>query len=89
MNFNQRTTATAVREPTQFGFNTLNPPKTQLVYRGNTYNYTPPLRVICTADRTNWPTVTLTYRGTTYERKIQPARAYRKPRAINWRWQLS
>jgi hypothetical protein len=89
MKLNQRTTTTTVCEPLQLSSDTLNHPKTQLIYRGNTYNYTPPLMAICTEDKTDWPTVTLTYRGTSYERKIQPPKPYRKPRAINWRWQFS
>lgn len=88
MKFNHRTT-TIVREPIQIGFDILHLPKTQLIYRGSTYNYIPPRTVISREDRSGWPTVTLIYRGTAYQRKIQPPKPYRKPRAINWRWQFS
>jgi hypothetical protein len=63
-------------------------PKIKLFYRGNTFDYTPPPVVVSEEDETDWPTVTLCYRGITYVRKIKPPKPYQKPRAINWRWQF-
>jgi hypothetical protein len=62
-------------------------PKIKLIYRGNTFYYTPRPVVVSEEVETDAPTVTLIYRGNTYERKIRPPKPYQKPRAINWRWQ--
>jgi hypothetical protein len=74
--------------PTQSGSDPTDRPKFKLIYRGNTYDYTPHPVVVSEEDKTDWPTVTLIYRGNTYERKLPPPNPYQKPRAINWRWQF-
>ncbi|WP_019498028.1 DUF4278 domain-containing protein [Pseudanabaena sp. PCC 6802] len=63
-------------------------PKFKLIYRGNTFDYTPRPMVVPEAEETDWSTVTLIYRGNTYERRLPPPKPYQKPRAINWRWQF-
>jgi hypothetical protein len=63
--------------------NSIDQPKIKLFYRGNTFDYIPRPEV---GPEEDWPTVTLMYRGVTYERKIQPPKPYQKPRAMNWRW---
>ncbi len=51
--------------------------------RGNVCDYIPrPKKIV----QKWWPTVTLIYRGVSYERKITPLKPYQKPRVINWRW---
>jgi hypothetical protein len=53
----------------------------QLIYRGNQYN---------PSHQVESPkTVQLIYRGVTYTRTPAPLSAYRKPQAINWRYQVS
>lgn len=59
------------------------PASSKLIYRGHTYSYSPRPVV---PEAANGPTVTLIYRGATYERSL-PARPYQTPRAINWRYQ--
>lgn len=76
-----------VPAPVQLSSNSTEQPKIKLIYRGNTIDYVPPPAV--EVDNTDWVTITLTYRGNTYQRKIQPPSSYQKPRAINWRWQIS
>jgi hypothetical protein len=61
-------------------------PKIKLFYRGSVFDYIPRPMVIA---QEWWPTVTLIYRGVTYERKIRPFKLYQKPRAINWRWNFN
>lgn len=74
--------------PIQLGSASTYQPPIKLIYRGNTYDYTPRLLVVSPEDKTDWQTVTLIYRGNTYQRKIQPPKPDRKPRAINWRYQI-
>lgn len=59
----------------------------KLIYRGNTFDYIPRPVVVSAEEQTDWQTVTLIYRGNTYERKLPPPKPYQKPHAINWRWQ--
>jgi len=73
--------------PIQLVSDSTDQPKIQLIYRGNTLDYTPRPVVVSEEVETDGPTVTLIYRGNTYERKLQPLKPYQKPRAINWRWQ--
>jgi hypothetical protein len=60
----------------------------KLIYRGEMCNYTPRPVVASEAVKSDGTTVTLIYRGNTYERKLHPPKAYQKPRAINWRYQF-
>jgi hypothetical protein len=63
----------------------INPPEDktmQLTYRGNQYT---PCNEIKVAEK---PTLMI-YRGVTYTRTPAPLSAYRKPQAINWRYQVS
>jgi hypothetical protein len=66
-------------------------PKTvQLLYRGVTFNHAlnqvaPKRQAICESENP----VQLLYRGITYTCAPAPVRPYQKPRAINWRYQLS
>ena len=76
-----------VPAPIQLGSDSTDRPKIKLIYRGNTFDYTPRLVVVSEEVETDGSTVTLIYRGNTYERKLQPPKPYQKPRAINWRWQ--
>lgn len=62
--------------------------KVQLRYRGNVYDYQPQPQLVSEADLADAPTVTLMYRGQTYQRKLSTPRAYQSPRALNWRWQF-
>jgi hypothetical protein len=73
---------------TELGSDSTDQPKIKLIYRGSTYDYTPPPMVVSEEVETDGPTVTLIYRGNTYERKLKPPKPYQKPRAINWRWKL-
>ena len=72
----------------QLGSNSTNLPKIKLICRGHTYDYTPRPVVVSEEGETDGSTVTLVYRGNTYERKFQPLKPYQNPRAINWRWQF-
>ncbi len=63
-------------------------PAIKLIYRGNTFDYTPPAEVEPEA-MDDWLTVILTYRGRQYTQKIKPLQPYEKPQAINWRWQYA
>lgn len=82
-----RGNAYEISAPIQPGSDSTDQPK-KLIYRGNTYNYTPRSVVVSEVDTTGWKTVTLIYRGNTYKRKVQPPQPYQKPRAINWRYQI-
>ncbi|MBW4620745.1 MAG: DUF4278 domain-containing protein [Cyanosarcina radialis HA8281-LM2] len=61
-------------------------PQIKLVYRSNTYYYTPVPLETSEDFRTFVPTVTLIYRGNTYKRKIQTPKFDRIPLASNRRW---
>ena len=78
-----------VPAPIQLGSDSTERLKIKLIYRGNTFDYTPRPVVVSEEVERDGPTVTLIYRGNTYERKLQPPKPYQKPRAINWRWKLS
>lgn len=73
--------------PIQLSSDSKDQSKLKLIYRGSTFDYTPRPLVVSEKMETEGPTVTLIYRGNTYERKLQPPKPYQKPRAINWRWQ--
>jgi Domain of unknown function (DUF4278) len=88
MKLTYRNTSYEVSAPIQPKSNAKDQPKIKLFYRSNTFDYNPPPVVTSEEDQTDWPTVTLIYRGTTYQRKIQPPKPYQKPRAINWRWKF-
>jgi hypothetical protein len=69
-------------------------PKMKLIYRGHICDYTPRPVVVPEASvmkgtegTTEGETVTLIYRGHTYQRNLRPLQPYQQPRAINWRWQ--
>ncbi len=77
-----------VPDPIKLDSDRTDRPQIKLIYRGNTYYYTPvPEKVVEEAD-TDEPTVTLIYRGNTYKRKIPTLQPARSPLAINWRLQL-
>jgi hypothetical protein len=64
---------------------TIDRPKIRL--RGSIYVYSP-RPIVTTEDKgIEGATVTLIYRGNTYERKLQFPKPYQQPRALNWRWQ--
>jgi hypothetical protein len=75
-----------VPAPSLMGEDSTDQPKIKLIYRGDTYNYTPLPIAVSEKMTIDQPTVTLIYRGTTYERKLQPAKPYQKSSAVNWRW---
>jgi hypothetical protein len=66
--------------------NATDRPKIRL--RGSIFFYTPRPILIAEAVETDGATVPLIYRGNTYQRKLKTPKSYRKPRAINWRWQV-
>lgn len=74
--------------PIQLDSDASNQSSLKLIYRGHTYPYTPRPVVAPEAVKPSGSTVTLIYRGNTYERQIQSPKPYRKPRAINWRYQI-
>jgi hypothetical protein len=78
-----------VPAPIQLGSDSTAQPKIKLIYRGNTFDYTPRPVVVSEEVETDGPTVTLIYRANTYDRKLQPPKPYQKPRAINWRWKFA
>lgn len=61
-------------------------PKFKLIYRGSTYNYNPPPARVPEAIQAEGSTVTLIYRGMTYQRKLAPYNPSQKPMATNWRY---
>ncbi|NJL39577.1 MAG: DUF4278 domain-containing protein [Leptolyngbyaceae cyanobacterium SM1_4_3] len=69
------------------GSDSENQPKQKLIYRGQIYDYTPP-SAIPEAFDPNATTVTLSYRGVTFERQIRSPKPYQPPRAINWRYRM-
>jgi hypothetical protein len=72
-----------VSAPVRHSSDPVDNPQIKLFYQGNVFDYIPrPVRIA----QEWWPTVTLIYRGVSYERKIPPLKPYQKPRAINWRW---
>lgn len=78
-----RGNAYEVSAPSQFGSNSTDQPKIKLIYRGHTFDYASRPVVVSEEIATKRSTVTLVYRGNTYERELQAS----KPYAINWRWQ--
>lgn len=52
-------------------FNSMEQSKIKLIYRGNALDYIMRPVVISEKDKTDCPTVTLIYRGNSYERKLQ------------------
>jgi hypothetical protein len=66
--------------------NSVQPLKTKLIYRGNIFYQMP--RPVAKLVKLNGAIVTLICRGNTYQRQMQSPQPYRKPVAINWRWQL-
>ena len=65
-----------------------NQPKQKLIYRGQTHDYIPHSVVVSEAFDPDAPTVTLSYRGITFERQIRSPKPYQAPRAINWRYRM-
>ncbi len=55
--------------------NSTTQPKIKLIYRGNTFDYTPRPVVISEEIKTDCSTVTLIYRGKIYERKLRSLQA--------------
>jgi Domain of unknown function (DUF4278) len=78
-----------VPAPIPRGYASKNKSQMKLIYRGEVYNYTPRPVVISGAVEPEGMTVTLIYRGNTYERKLRSPKAYQEPRAINWRYQIN
>lgn len=78
-----------VPAPIQVNCDSAPQPQYKLIYRGNTINYTPCPLVVAQEDKTDGLTVNLIYRGNTYQRQMPALQSYQKPRAINWRWQLT
>ncbi|NJO40763.1 MAG: DUF4278 domain-containing protein [Cyanobacteria bacterium CRU_2_1] len=76
-----------VPAPIQISSASMNQTKVELIYRGHKYYTTPPPAVVSEAIEPDESTVTLIYRGTIYDRKLQPPNLYQKFRAINWRYQ--
>jgi hypothetical protein len=68
-----------VPAPIQLGSDSTEQPKIKLIYRGNTFDYTPCPVVVSEEVERDGPTVTLIYRGNTYERKLQPSKPYQNP----------
>lgn len=64
-------------------------PRVRLMYRGNTYEYTPLPRVAPEPIPADAPMVTLMYRGNTYQRLSLTPQPYQQPCALNWRWMSS
>lgn len=67
--------------------NSENQPKQKLMYRGQTYDYTPPA-VVSESFALDALTVTLIYRGVTFERQIRSLKPYQMPRATSWRYRM-
>lgn len=63
-------------------------PKQKLIYRGLVYDYTPRPAATPEAFDPNTLTVTLIYRGVTFERQIRSPKPYQTPRAMNWRYRM-
>jgi len=59
-----------------------NQPKQKLIYRGQMYNYAPPAAEVPKAFAPNELTVTLIYRGVTFERQICSPKPAQTPHAI-------
>jgi hypothetical protein len=74
-------------DPTQIELGGDATDRSKLRLRGSKFFYTPRPIVVAKVDLTEWSSVTLIYRGNTYERKLQPPQPYRQPRTLNWRWQ--
>lgn len=72
---------------TQLSSDSVDQSKIKLIYRGQIYYTTPRSVMASKAVSSDTPTVTLIYRGVTYERTLQ-SRQYQQSRAINWRYQL-
>ncbi len=68
-----------VQPSTQLGSDSKNSSKVKLIYRGVKIDYIPPPVNIFEEDTTDWDSVTLIYRGNTYERKVRPLKSYQKP----------
>lgn len=62
-------------------------PKIKLTYRGCTYYSTPHSMMVSEAATSDWKTVTLTYRGNTYDRQLPLLQPHQPSHAINWRYQ--
>jgi Domain of unknown function (DUF4278) len=67
-----------VPAPTEPVTDSTDRPKFKLIYRGYTYDYTPPPLVVSEEVETDVPTVTLIYRRNTYERKLPPPKPLSK-----------
>jgi hypothetical protein len=63
------------------------PTQVKLIYRGNTFYRS--LRPVVAKSVATGETVTLNCRGNTYQRQIPDPQPYRRPVAINWRWQTT
>ena len=92
MNLKYRGTAYTRSTPCQA---TAAPDQTQLklIYRGHIYHATPRMVTATEAVAARGATVTLVYRGNTYQRQLQAPQSYPVPsravRALDWRYQNS
>jgi hypothetical protein len=78
-----RSNTSTVPTPIELGLAPTALPKIRL--RGSIFFYTP--RSIEITAETGATTVSLIYRGHSYNRQMPTPAPYQKPRAINWRWQ--
>jgi Domain of unknown function (DUF4278) len=89
MKLTDRGSSYQVPAPSSISSDANDRPKIKLIYRGHTYDYTPPPVIASASIVTDGPVVTLIYRGQTYQRQLPPPQPYQKPRSINWRYQIA
>ena len=73
--------------PVQPGIDSTDRLKIKLTYRGHTYSAKPRSVMVSEAVEVGRKTVTLIYRGKTYDRKLPLPKLDQQPYAINWRYQ--
>lgn len=89
MNFTYRGQPYQISTSTQSSPDSVYQPKDKLIYRGQVYYTAPRSAVVSRAAKGDEPTVTLTYRGITYQRTLQSPQPYQQPHAVNWRYQFN
>lgn len=75
--------------PKQINSNTTAQSQIKLIYRGEIFYTNPRPLPVRVADDPKAPTITLHYRGVTYQRKLRTPKPQLQPVALNWRWQIA
>lgn len=88
MKLNYRGNAYNIPASIHFDSDSADHPKQKLTYRGLVYDYTPRPAAVPEAFDPDAPTVTLIYRGVTFDRQLRSPKPYQMPRAMNWRYQM-